>query len=106
MEALELAYNILFIGALIIIAVCMLLVIIKSIIGPRITDRVVNVNMTGTLVIISICVLSYILNESYLLDVSFIYVLISFLAVVVLTSVYINSYYEKKKKEEENKEGK
>lgn len=106
MEALELAYNILFIGALIIIAVCMLLVIIKSIIGPRITDRVVNVNMTGTLVIISICILSYILNESYLLDVSFIYVLISFLAVVVLTSVYINSYYEKKKKEEENKEGK
>jgi multicomponent Na+:H+ antiporter subunit F len=84
--------------------VCMLLVIIKSIIGPRITDRVVNVNMIGTLVIISICVLSYILNESFLLDVAFIYVLISFLAVVVLSSVYINSYLEKKKKEESKEE--
>ena len=103
---LETAYNILMIGALIIIAICLLLVIFKSIKGPRITDRVVCVNMVGTLVIISICILSFLLNESFLLDVSFIYVLISFLAVVVLTSVYINSYYEKKKKEEENKEGK
>ena len=79
----------------------MLLVIFKSIIGPRITDRVVSVNMIGTLVIISICILSFILKESYLLDVSFIYVLISFLAVVVLSSVFINSYLEKKKKEQE-----
>ena len=102
---LDIAYNVLFIVSLILIAICMLFVIIKSIKGPRITDRVVCVNMIGTLVIISICILSYILNESFLLDVAFIYVLISFLAVVVLSSVYINSYLEKKKKEE-NKEGK
>ena len=84
----------------------MLLVIFKSIKGPRITDRVVCVNMVGTLVIISICILSFLLNESFLLDVSFIYVLISFLGVVVLTTVYINSYLEKKKKllEEQNKD--
>jgi multicomponent Na+:H+ antiporter subunit F len=62
--------------------------------------------MVGTLVIISICILSFLLNESFLLDVSFIYVLISFLGVVVLTTVYINSYLEKKKKllEEQNKD--
>ena len=103
---LETAYNILMIGALIIIAVCLLLVIFKSIKGPRITDRVVCVNMVGTLVIISICILSFLLNESFLLDVSFIYVLISFLGVVVLTTVYINSYLEKKMKlfEEQNKD--
>ena len=60
MEALDLAYRILFIGALIIISFCMLLVIFKSIFGPRITDRVVSVKMIGTLVIISICILSFI----------------------------------------------
>ena len=103
---IDLAYNILFVGSLVFIAICMLLVIIKSIRGPRITDRVVCVNMIGTLVIIYICILSFILNESFLLDVAFIYVLISFLAVVVLTSVFINSYLSKKKKLEENKEGK
>ena len=103
-QMIEKAYDILFIGSLIIIALFMLLVIIKSIRGPRITDRVVNVNMIGTLVIISICVLTFLLEETYLLDVSFIYVLISFLAVVVLTTVYINSYLEKKKKEENKKQ--
>ena len=79
---IDTAYNILFVGALVFIAICMLLVIIKSIRGPRITDRVVSVNMIGTLVIISICVLSFILNESFLLDVAIIYVLISFLALI------------------------
>ena len=97
---LDTAYNILFIASLILIAICMLFVIIKSIKGPRLTDRVVSVNMIGTLVIISICILSFILNEAFLLDVAFIYVLISFLAVVVLSTVYINVYYEKKKKQE------
>ena len=82
----------------------MLFVIIKSIKGPRITDRVVNVNMIGTLVIISICILAFILDESFLLDVGLIYVLISFLAVVVLSTIFINSYLEKKKKEQLNKD--
>ena len=106
---IEQAYEILFVGSLVFIAICMFFVIIKSIKGPRLTDRVVSVNMIGTLVIISICILSFILNEAFLLDVAFIYVLISFLAVVVLSSVYINVYYEKKKKQEElneKKEGK
>ena len=97
---IEQAYEILFIGSLVFIAMCMFFVIIKSIKGPRLTDRVVSVNMIGTLVIISICILSFILNEAFLLDVAFIYVLISFLAVVVLSTVYINVYYEKKKKQE------
>ena len=99
---LETAYNILLIGALILIAISMLFVIIKSIKGPRITDRVVCVNMIGTLVIISISALSFLLNESFLLDISLIYVMVSFLGVVVLSTVYINSYLEKKKKFEEN----
>lgn len=97
---IEQAYEILFIGSLVFISICMFFVIIKSIKGPRLTDRVVSVNMIGTLVIISICILSFILNEAFLLDVAFIYVLISFLAVVVLSTVYINVYYEKKKKQE------
>ena len=101
---LEQAYNILFIVALILIAIGMLFTIIKSIIGPRITDRVVNVNMIGTLVIISICILTYLLEETFLLDVAFIYVLIYFLAVVVLSTVYVNAYLERKKKEMKQRE--
>ena len=103
-ETIAKAYDILLIGSLIFIALCMFLVIFKSIKGPRITDRVVNVNMIGTLVIISICILTFLLEETFLLDVAFIYVLISFLAVVVLTTVFINSYLEKKNKKDNKEE--
>jgi multicomponent Na+:H+ antiporter subunit F len=94
------AYSYLFIGALIVIAICLIGVIIKSIIGPRISDRIVTINMVGTLVTSCIAILSvYLTNESYLIDVCIIYVLISFLSVIVLTNVFINQYLEKKKKD-------
>ena len=43
--------------------------LIRSVIGPRIADRIIAVNMTGTLIIMIIAVLSVYLDESYLVDV-------------------------------------
>ena len=98
------AYQFLFIGALIAIGLCLVLTIIKSIIGPKLTDRIVTINMVGTLVTSSIVILAtYFVDQSYLIDVCIIYVLISFVSVVVLTNVFINKYLEKKK-EKENEE--
>ena len=72
----------------------------RAIKGPKITDRIVAVNMIGTLTIIIICILAVYLKESYLVDVGLVYAMISFLAVVVLCKVYTGVYLEKKKKEE------
>lgn len=100
------AYDYLFIGAFIIIGICLLFVVIKSIIGPRITDRVVTINMVGTLVVSSIIMLAvHLINETYLLDVAIIYVLISFLAVIVLSNVFINQYKKNKEEKDNGKEG-
>ncbi|MGN1295185.1 MAG: monovalent cation/H+ antiporter complex subunit F [Bacilli bacterium] len=92
------AYSYLFGIALVVIAICMLLVIIKTIIGPRISDRLVNINMISTLVTSCIIILSVFLsNQTYLLDICMIYVLISFLSVCVFDTVYINTYLRKKR---------
>lgn len=100
-QGLSQAYEILFTGALIFLAVALMLCLIRAIIGPRIADRVVAVNMMGTMVMVIIGILAVKMQEGYLADICLIYAMISFLAVVVLTKVYTGVYTEEKEKEEE-----
>ncbi|HAE45086.1 MAG TPA: sodium:proton antiporter [Lachnospiraceae bacterium] len=86
---LESAYNLLYEGALIVLALLIGAMLIRSIMGPAVTDRVLAINMIGTMVIASIAILSMYLKENYLLDVGLIYTMISFVSVLVLASVYI-----------------
>ena len=83
------AYDMLFSGVLVVLGVLVGIMLIRAIIGPRITDRILSINMIGTLVISAIIVLSMKLDESYLIDVGLIYAMISFIAVLVLASIYI-----------------
>lgn len=102
--ALEQAYQIFFTAALIFLAIMVMLCLIRAIIGPRIADRIVSVNMLGTMVMVMIAILALMLEEGYLADICLIYAMISFLAVIVLTKVYMGVYIEKKE-EEEKKHG-
>ena len=74
---LEQAYQMLFSGALIFLAV-----------------------MMGTMVMVIIGILAVKMQEGYLVDICLIYAMISFLAVIVLTKVYTGVYKEKKEKGE------
>jgi len=104
-EGLEQVYNIFLTGLLIILAVLVVLCLIRAIIGPRIADRIVAVNMMGTMVIVIIAILALMLGEGYLADICLIYAMISFLAVIVLTKVYMGVYLEKKESEKEEHHG-
>ena len=105
-EGLERAYEVFFTGALIVLAVLVVLCLVRAIIGPRVADRIVSVNMTGTMVIVMIAIMALMLEEGYLADICLIYAMISFLAVIVLTKVYMGVYTEsrrtEKKKENDN----
>ena len=90
-------YNI----ALGIMGVLLLCCLVRAIIGPRIADRVIAINMMGTLIVIIICILSFLMHEGYLVDVALIYVMLSFLAVVLLTKIYMGVYREKRRREED-----
>ena len=90
------AYHMLFVAALIFLAVMVMLCLIRAIVGPKIADRIVSVNMMGTMIMVIIAILAVMLEEGYLVDICIIYAMISFLAVIVLTKVYMGVYQEKK----------
>lgn len=94
----------LFYGILSVLAVMLLLCLIRAVIGPRIADRLVAVNMMGTMVMVSIAILAVVKNQGYLVDICLIYALISFLAVVVLTRIYTGVYRETKTHETQKEE--
>ena len=85
-----------------IFAVLTFLCLIRALKGPEISDRVICVNMIGTLVIMIIAVFTVFLGEAWLADIAAVYAMISFLAVVVLTKIYIGVYREKHSKEDQN----
>ena len=97
-------YNILYTVALVVIGLLILACLVRAIRGPRIADRVIAANMTGTLIVITICILSFVMNEGYLVDIAMIYTMLSFLAVVLLTKVYMGIYREKHRQESLAKE--
>lgn len=100
---LVLKFQGLFYGILSILAVMLVLCLIRAVIGPRIADRLVAVNMMGTMVMVSIALLAVLKNEGYLMDICLIYAMISFLAVVVLTRIYTGVYREAKDHEKQKK---
>ena len=94
------AYQLLWTGALVVLALLTLACLIRSIIGPRIADRIVSINMISTISLAMIAVLTRVLGEGYLADVALIYALLGFLAVVVLCKVFMGIALEKKEREE------
>ena len=100
------AYSVLYTVSLVIIGILLLACLFRAIRGPRIADRLIAVNMTGTLIVITICILSFLMNEGYLVDIAMIYTMLSFLAVVLLTKVYMGIYREQHRQQElANKKG-
>ena len=88
-----------------VLAVLQIFCLIRAVIGPRIADRLVAVNMITTMVIVMIGILAVLKQESYLVDICLVYAMISFLAVVVLSRIYTGVYWESKdhqKAKEEN----
>ena len=95
------AYNLLFSVVLAVLGILLFLCLLRAILGPRIADRVVGINMIGTIVIMMIAILALMLGEGYLVDIAIIYAMLSFLAVVVLAKIYIGVYRAQRVKEEE-----
>ena len=95
----ELIYHPLFIFLLIVLSFMLLVCLIRAVKGPRVADRLMAVNMMGTMVMVMIAILALMLEEGYLADICLIYAMISFLAVIVVTKVYMGVYQQKKEEE-------
>ena len=92
----ETVYHGFLLTCMIVTAALIILCLIRAVLGPRLTDRVIAFNMIGTMTIVEIAMFALYLRESYLFDVCLIYAMISFLAVVILTKIYGGAYQERK----------
>ena len=97
-------YTLVLMTACMVLGILICFCLIRAIKGPRIPDRIVAINMIGTMTIIIIAILSVILGEETLVDICLIYAMISFLAVIVITKVYMGAHEEAKHKKDELKE--
>ena len=95
----------LIVRSFLILAMCIMMLVVfvcmvRAIYGPRITDRVVALNMIGTLVVLMICIIAYLLEEAFLVDVAILYSLLNMLVVVILCRVANQRHHELEEEQE------
>lgn len=98
--------NMIFVASMIVLSLSIIAIFLRAIIGPRVADRIICINMIGTKIIIFICMIAGFLREDFLIDVALVYALINFISMVVLTYAYGHAYEERelnKKKTEVKK---
>ena len=96
MDIKEIQGLVLIIG-MIFFGITAILCLIRTIIGPRFTDRLLGINVINVKVIILICTMAVFFEKSYLVDISLVYSAISFLSVIVLSRIFISDYSNDKK---------
>ena len=84
-------------ASLICLGLLMAAALLRAILGPRFTDRIVAVNAISTMLIAGICLLSRYLEEDYLLAVAIIYALLGFVANTLLMRQLIAKKRREKK---------
>ena len=100
MELIQDCYRILFWGVLAALAVCVIVALVYIFKSRLTVDRIIGINLIGTVVVIIISLLTYVLAEDFLADVAIIYVVMSFIAVMMLCRIYINLYARKRREKE------
>ena len=96
--------GIFFLVCVIILAIATFFCLVRAIRGPKIADRIMAANMIGTLTMAIILLLGVYLGESYIIDVALVYAVISFLAVIVITKIYMGHYRETKENRQKKRE--
>ncbi len=95
---IKLGQEIILLIGMVFLAITASLCLVRAILGPRFTDRVLSINVINVKVIILICMLAAYKNKSYLVDISLLYSAISFLSVVVLARLFLRNYLNENKK--------
>lgn len=73
-----------FIIATIVLSVTIMMCMIRVFMGPTKLDRLIGINVIGTKTIVLISIISFVLKETFFIDVVLVYALISFVASIVI----------------------
>jgi len=74
------------------LGLCIIVSLVRLILGPKAPSRIVGLDTINTLVVVSMVVLGAAFDEVILVDVAIVYALLSF-----ITTLYIAKYIEKGK---------
>ncbi|MCL2699414.1 MAG: monovalent cation/H+ antiporter complex subunit F [Defluviitaleaceae bacterium] len=91
------AVNILLLVGMYSLALTMFFCLFFAVTGPRLTDKIIGVNMIVVKSIILIILVGVYLGEGYLIDIALVYALISFLATIVFTRLILQFMLHKSK---------
>ncbi|HHE41810.1 MAG TPA: cation:proton antiporter [Dehalococcoidia bacterium] len=78
--------------AAVILGVCIVIALVRVIIGPTTPDRIVGLDTINTLVVVTMVILGAAFHEATYVDVAIVYALLSF-----VTTLFIAKYVEKGK---------
>jgi multicomponent Na+:H+ antiporter subunit F len=104
MELIENLYHYLFWGVLIVLALCVVGTLVYIVAARLTVDRIIGINLVSTIIVIIVALLTYLLGEDYLADIDLIYVVLSFISVMMLCKIYINLYSHKEEWERKRAE--
>lgn len=70
----------------IFLSLTIVLCTIRAVKGPSSSDRLIAINVIGTKTVVLISIISYILKETYFIDVVLVYALISFIGSIIISN--------------------
>ena len=71
-------------ATLAVLAVFILAVVLRIILGPTIWDRLLGLNMIASKILVAIIILARLLDLTYLLDIALVYAVLGFLGTVLI----------------------
>ena len=77
---------------MIFLAITIIFCLLRAILGPRFTDRLLGINVINVKVIILICLLAAFFEKSYIVDIALVYSAISFLSIIVLSRLFLSDF--------------
>ena len=100
----NLAVHYMLLAGMIFLSITVFLCLVFAIKTPKLTDRIIATNMIGVKTTILIVIVAVYLGEGYLVDVSLIYAMISFVATIVFAK-FVLQFRDKIKAEAEHNPG-
>jgi multicomponent Na+:H+ antiporter subunit F len=70
---------------LMILAILGIASLVRAVLGPTMWDRILGLNLLSSKIVMAIVVFAFLVNKSYLLDITIIYALFGFVGIVMIS---------------------
>ena len=95
-------YSSMFTVAMCVLAIIAFAYLVRAVIGPKFSDRILAINSIQTIIILIMCIFSVFQGENYIVDIALIYAMLGFVAVVIVCKAYLRSHHKDRANDLEN----